>query len=344
MRKAVVMSDANPNGISIRVLLVDDHAIVRQGLRYALEAYPNIEVVGEASNGEEAVASVGKVQPTVVVMDIVMPKMDGIAATRLIKTQYPQIAVVGLTSELKDYTLYSMKKAGASEVLNKKYAVVELHDAIQRALAGIEKVMDPPEIGHVPQNRRIGIAGVDRLAWGEHLCVFFYNKTELLRLTVPYIKAGLEDGECCIWITGEPVNEVEAFEALKQALPNAADYLAHKQLEIIACSSWYLVSGVFDGDTVLENWLSKASHAKTQGFAGLRITGNPFWLRTENEWSQFGGYELAVTDAIRYKQIIALCTYPGPICPGDNIDRVLSTHRSALFVENDHWQHLILTP
>jgi len=327
-----------------RVLLVDDHAMIRQALRCALEAYPNIEVVGEAGDGEEALACIAKVQPTVVVMDIVLPKMDGIAATRLIKTKYPQIAIIGLTRDPKDYTIYSMKKAGAFEVVDKKNAVVELYDAIQR-LAGIDgKVIDPPEIGHAPQKRRIGIAGVDRLAWGEHLCVFFYNKAELLRLAVPYIKAGLEDGECCVWITGEPINEVEALKALELALPNAADYVARKQLEIMVYSSWYLMSGGFDAARVVSNWLSKACHAETQGFAGLRITGNPCWLRTENEWSQFGGYEQAVTDAIRYKHIIALCTYPGPICPGDHVHRVLSTHRSALFAENDHWQHLVLTP
>jgi len=113
-----------------------------------LEVHPSIEVVGEASDGEEALACVPKVQPTVVVMDIVMPKLDGIAATRLIKTQYPQIAVVGLTRELKDYTSYSMKKAGAFEVVDKKNTVMELYGAIQRAVAGINgKAVDRPEIG-----------------------------------------------------------------------------------------------------------------------------------------------------------------------------------------------------
>ena len=133
------MSDSHPKARSIRVLVVDDHAMVRQGLRCALECYPSIEVVGEASDGEQAVECVAKVQPTVVVMDIVMPKMDGIASTRLIKAQYPQIAVVGLTRELKDYTSYSMKKAGASEVVDKKNAVVELYDAIEKAVADIRR-------------------------------------------------------------------------------------------------------------------------------------------------------------------------------------------------------------
>jgi DNA-binding NarL/FixJ family response regulator len=122
--------------------------MVRQGLRCALECYPRIEVVGEASDGEEAVACVAKVLPTVVVIDIVMPKMDGIAATQLIKTEHPQIAVIGLTRELKDYTSYSMKKAGAFEIMDKKSAMVELYDAIQRAVGGIDRrAAGGPEVG-----------------------------------------------------------------------------------------------------------------------------------------------------------------------------------------------------
>ena len=147
------MSDIPPKARSIRVLLVDDHAIVRQGLRCTLEAYPGIEVVGEATDGEEVLACITKVQPTVVVMDIIMPKMDGIAATRLLKTQHPQVVVVGLTRDLKDYTAYSMKKAGASEVVDKKNAIPELYDAIQRALAGIDgKAGGRPEIGPGPDS------------------------------------------------------------------------------------------------------------------------------------------------------------------------------------------------
>jgi DNA-binding NarL/FixJ family response regulator len=113
-----------------------------------LEVYPSIEVVGEASDGEEVLACIEKVQPTVVVMDIVMPKVNGIAATRLIKTQYPRIAVVGVTHDLNNYTSDSMKKAGAFEVVDKKNAVMELYDAVQRAVAGIDgKVIDRPETG-----------------------------------------------------------------------------------------------------------------------------------------------------------------------------------------------------
>ena len=79
-------------GSKVRVLLVDDHLMVRQTLRSILQPHPNIEVVGEAGDGDEAVVSVGTLQPDVVVMDMNMQKMDGITAARLIKTQYPHVS------------------------------------------------------------------------------------------------------------------------------------------------------------------------------------------------------------------------------------------------------------
>jgi DNA-binding NarL/FixJ family response regulator len=125
----------------IQVLLVDDETILRESLRSVLGSYPNIKVVGEARNGEEAVLSATKLKPDAVVMDINMPKMDGITATRLIKAQFPKIAVVGLSVNPKDYQEYAMAKAGAFEVLPKDSAVVELFGAIQRAVAAVQPVL-----------------------------------------------------------------------------------------------------------------------------------------------------------------------------------------------------------
>jgi DNA-binding NarL/FixJ family response regulator len=144
------MSDSPPKARAIRVLLVDDHPTVRETLRRALQAYPNIEVVGEASDGDEALAQVEHLQPAVVVMDINMPRMDGITATRLIKVQYPEIAVIGLSLENKEYQLYAMKKAGACGVLPKKeMSATDLFGAIQNAVAAVQPVVimdeSPPQ-------------------------------------------------------------------------------------------------------------------------------------------------------------------------------------------------------
>lgn len=127
--------------LHIRVLLADDKEMVRQILRRALQDYPNIEVVGEASDGEEAVAVASKLLPSVIVMDISMSKMDGITATRLIKTQHPQIAVIGLSVHREAHQIDAMQKAGAFEVLAKDDAVTDLYSAIQRAIASIQPIL-----------------------------------------------------------------------------------------------------------------------------------------------------------------------------------------------------------
>jgi CheY-like chemotaxis protein len=118
------------HGVS-RVLLVDDHVMFRQGLRSMLEGYGDVEIVGEASNGEEAVAAVGEVRPTIVVMDINMPRVDGIQATRDIKARYPQVIVIGLTVNPDSTNQGLMKKAGADAFLSKEAAVEHLYSAIQ---------------------------------------------------------------------------------------------------------------------------------------------------------------------------------------------------------------------
>jgi len=117
----------------IRVLLVDDHMMFRQGLRTLLQCYPDIEVVDEASDGVEAVSKVSIVQPAVVVMDISMPKMDGVTATRLVKSQHSQLTVLVLSVAGQGYQVEAMLKAGAVKVLTKERAIDELYDCIKRA-------------------------------------------------------------------------------------------------------------------------------------------------------------------------------------------------------------------
>jgi PAS domain S-box-containing protein len=118
----------------IRVLLADDHAMVRQGLRSMLDGYADIEVVGEASNGEEAVTMTQRLRPSLVLMDINMPKMSGVDATARIKARHPEIVIIGLSVQAGHEPHLAMLKAGATRLLTKEAAVDQLHHAILHAL------------------------------------------------------------------------------------------------------------------------------------------------------------------------------------------------------------------
>ena len=127
------------NSASIRILLVDDHAMVRQGLRTMLESYPGMEVVGEACNGEEAVQAAEVLQPSLIVMDINMPRMNGIQATAAIKARFHDMIVIGLSVQAGGANAEAMSRAGAAMLLTKEAAVDELHDMIQHLIAEAQR-------------------------------------------------------------------------------------------------------------------------------------------------------------------------------------------------------------
>lgn len=127
---------------SIRVLVVDDHAIVREGLRAFLELQDGIEVAGEAVDGHEAITMAESLRPDVVLLDLVMPRLDGLAAMRLLRERLPGARVIVLTSFLDEDKILPALRAGAAGYLLKNAAPQELARAIRAAHAG-EAVLDP---------------------------------------------------------------------------------------------------------------------------------------------------------------------------------------------------------
>lgn len=120
----------------IRVLIVDDHAMVRHGLRLFLSNAADLELVGEAADGEEAVRLAKELCPDVVLMDLLLPKLDGIRATEQVRKALPETQVVALTSVLEDASVIGAVKAGAIGYLLKNTEAAELIDAIHAAAAG----------------------------------------------------------------------------------------------------------------------------------------------------------------------------------------------------------------
>jgi len=121
---------------SIRVMIVDDHTMVRRGLATFLKVKADLELVGEASNGQEALLVCEQVQPDVILMDLVMPKMDGTAVTRVIRERWPQIQVVALTSFQEKELVQGALQAGAISYLLKNISADGLAEAIREAYAG----------------------------------------------------------------------------------------------------------------------------------------------------------------------------------------------------------------
>jgi two-component system, NarL family, response regulator LiaR len=122
--------------LAVRVLITDDHGVVRQGLKMFLSLDPELEVVGEAANGEKALKMARDLSPDVVLMDLVMPVMDGIAATGAIRSELPDVEVIALTSVLEDASVTGAVKAGAIGYLMKDTEAEELGRAIKAAAEG----------------------------------------------------------------------------------------------------------------------------------------------------------------------------------------------------------------
>jgi NarL family two-component system response regulator LiaR len=178
------MTQSNP----IRILLADDHMVVRSGLSTVLAVYDDMKLVGEAGDGEEALRLCERLQPDVVLMDLLMPKMDGVTATRIIKERWPRIQVIALTSFKEKEYVEGALKAGASGYLLKNVSAEELVNAIRRVVAGqpslspeaaqvlIQKVNEPPPPGQDMTEREkeilaLMVKGLSNNEIAEHLIV-----------------------------------------------------------------------------------------------------------------------------------------------------------------------------
>lgn len=129
----------------IRVLIVDDHTVVRGGLRLFMMAFPDLQLVGEAAAGKEAINLCGVYKPDVVLMDLMMPGMSGVETTRQIRERYPQIQVVALTSFPEENLVHDAIQAGAIGYMLKTATAIELANAIRAAARGISTLSPEAE-------------------------------------------------------------------------------------------------------------------------------------------------------------------------------------------------------
>jgi NarL family two-component system response regulator LiaR len=131
-----VKENSTMEGKPIRVIIVDDHAMLRRGLRFFLKGFADLDLVGEATSGKEAIALCAQAEPDVVLMDMVMPDVDGAEATRIIRQRHPHIQVIALTSFQEEDLIERALQAGAIGYLLKNVSAQDLAQAIREAHAG----------------------------------------------------------------------------------------------------------------------------------------------------------------------------------------------------------------
>jgi hypothetical protein len=195
-------------------------------------------------------------------------------------------------------------------------------------------------MGAASQKRKSGIAIIGDLPWGAHFCQFYKTKKDLLDIVVPYFKAGLENNESCVWVTSDFLTKADALRAMKNSVAGFSDYLARGQMEVFPYTDWYLKGGSFDLQRTLKMWMDKHDAALAKGFAGLRVSGNPYWIDNKKDWDDFACYEAEINNVIGGTKLLVLCTYSLKKCGVAEILDVVKNHQFALALSQGSWQVL----
>ena len=185
--------------------------------------------------------------------------------------------------------------------------------------------------------RRTGITVVGDVPWGTHFCQFYETKDDLLNTVVPYFKAGLEDGEFCVWVVSEPVSEEEAWSALKQVVPDLDRDLSDGAIEMFPAREWYLERGKFELQRVTSAWNDKLSGALARGYPGMRVSGNTAWLE-KKDWKDFCEYEEQLNSSITDRPMAVLCTYPLMTSGAAELLDVARNHQFAVAKRQGSWE------
>lgn len=185
--------------------------------------------------------------------------------------------------------------------------------------------------------RKTGIGVVGDKPWGTHFCHFYDTKEDLLDILVRYFKAGLEDKEFCVWVVSEPLTEQEAWNALRDAVPELDRYVSDRSIEILLGRDWYLKEGKFDLKRVTNACNEKLNQALARGYAGMRVSGNTAWLE-KKDWKDFCEYEQELNDTVTGQRMTVLCTYPLGASAASELLDVVSTHQFAITKRKGAWE------
>ena len=189
----------------------------------------------------------------------------------------------------------------------------------------------------MPGNRRpTGIDAVGDVPWSTHVCQFYRSEQDLLDVVVPYLRAGLDNNEYCLWITAESVDTKKAKRALRKVVSNLDQYLATGQIEIIPYTEWFCKKGILDLSSALERLLEKYHQIKVDDYEGVRVACDVTSVKND-DITNLLEFEEAIDNTIGDYRIVVLCSYGVERFETAEIVDIVSRHQLALIQHNGRW-------
>lgn len=186
--------------------------------------------------------------------------------------------------------------------------------------------------------RDSGIGFVGNVPSGTHFCQLHQTKEDLIEILIPFLRAGLENNELCIWITSQLFEVESAKKILRKDISDFDDYLKKGQIEIIP-SNLYIIDGIFDSKRAIDDLIDKINHSLTGDYNGLRLIENVCWLESEG-YSYFIDYEKSLDLIITKYPVVTLCTYSLDECNAADIIEIAANHQFTLVKRKGKWERI----
>ena len=296
-----------------RILIADDHAVVRRSIRALLQSHSEWIVCGEASDGRDAVEQARRFRPDVVLLDVSMPKLNGLEAAREIRRAAPDAQLIVLTMHAFDQMAAEVRRAGASSLVLKS----EADDSLIRA---IESLPAPENAIHLG-----GSVVGDR-----HIAAFFASVEERYRVLSPFIAEGLAEGEKALHIIDPRQRELH-LRRLKEAGIDVGRAESERRLELLPWEKATLRERKFDRRAMLALIEQLFSDASAEGFPRMRLIGHMEWaLQDLPGVDDLIAFEAEVNHIVPNYPDVAVCAYDVTKFRGDVIIGAIRAHPAIL--------------
>ena len=299
---------------ALRILIADDHAAMRRSIRELVESHAQWTVCGEAADGEEAVERTSRLRPDVVLLDVEMPKLNGLEVARRIRDRVPAVQVLILTMHDPRMLHEEARRAGAREIVRKS-------EADRSLLRAIETVREPdmaiPLADSLVRERR-------------HIAAFFHSEEERYRVLAPFVADGLARGEKAVHIIDPPSRELHV-QRLTEAGIDMRSAEARHQLDLLPWDETYLRDGRFDQYAMADVVRQLIADGAAEGYPLTRAIAFMEWaLGDQPGVDDLVEYEARLNDVLAACTDVVICAYDLKKFPGHLILDVLRDHPAVV--------------